>query len=559
MFFYVVPTMLLFAKLSPSPSMLYLDALPPDILRGIVAQMLLPLRKITVYEQSPEVQRKVHERIQLVSVLFSRKLPFCDQVSKMFSMISVDLVCHAPYFSAHRRCITIGPGQFNCEELNPGLGERILKLCGESATEIRFAKIHDRNPLLQSRKEKSVAQTFVSLVVRHYPNVEKIIFESAPPSEDIVPALFSRFSSQLRSIVWDEPINSENYRRIPDLSMCAQIRKLDFPCSPQLLSFLRASGSSLEILHVSLSDKSLIGESMDIIQSVCCNLTEVCFKYFSQLIPVVGEERYASFLSSFGARLTKADFTQLSSEKFQQVYTACPNLSINTLSVLNNKLDDWKKVSIAAEKLDRLSVGLTACVDERFKDAIEKCKNLQLLRIGNGHSDEKVVPSTTSVLRFLSSMPLSSISDFTHFKFEASRRNIEILASTSWNLRQFHLFLAKPIAHGVDFRSIAESNPQLFRADIHEYVDDDGRRSSDSALDLLRMLVRSFSKCRELKFTISNKYYGCVTQDEIRDICGILPCRRMYVDIKVGNTYYGQGDFLSHWANFYGPRRLVHI
>lgn len=514
--------------------MSYFDALPRDVLRNIISHILQLVRKMTMNENEQLAPLKTNERVLLLSVLFSEDGPFSDLVSTMLSMVSVDSIFDATYFSPNLKSIVIGSEVFETKKL----AERILKVCGKSTKEIKFSKIYEGNSKSVKLKEKKTAEMFVSLVLAHYPHVEKIIFESVPPQEDIAPILMARFSSQLRSIEWNEWRTHMIYLHTPNLRTCVNIRELHFPCSRQLLSFLRASGSSLEILIVQLiPDPTHVRDLLDVIQCMCRNLTKILFKHYLNLIRVVGEDRYASFLCSFGARLTRADFNKLSPPKFLEVYANCANLDISSLSVENCGADDWKKVRIAGPRIERLIVDHESCINESCQSAIAECTNLQYLWVKRGRSEELIIPDNLQ-LRFLSSLSSLSITNFMHLKFTATQRNIEVLASSFENLRSLRLRLAVPINIGIDFKAAANSMPQLNSVSIHEYFNYGEYRVKDQSLKVLQMLIDSFSKCRCIEFTILKRGRETVTRDEIRDICGSLPCREMDINIAVGSTRY---------------------
>ena len=58
------------------------------------------------------------------------------------------------------------------------------------------------------------------------------------------------------------------------------------------------------------------------------------------------------------------------------------------------------------------------------------------------------------------------------------------------------------------------------------------------SIELLRMLVNAFSKCRSIDFTFVKSGDESVARDEIQDICCSHPCRGVYVEIKFGSTWY---------------------
>ena len=110
------------------------------------------------------------------------------------------------------------------------------------------------------------------------------------------------------------------------------------------------------------------------------------------------------------------------------------------------------------------------------------------------------------------------------------------------NLHTLTLCFSKPINSGIDFTSIARSNPQLNSVVIDESIYNDEEREKVMSIELLRILVNAFSKSRSNDFTLVKCRDESVTRDEIQDICCSLPCRGVYVEVKVGSTWYQQSD-----------------
>ena len=94
--------------------------------------------------------------------------------------------------------------------------------------------------------------------------------------------------------------------------------------------------------------------------------------------------------------------------------------------------------------------------------------------------------------------------------------------------------------NGVDFKPIAQSNPQLNSVYIAEYRSEDEEREKDLSMKVLRMLVKVFSKCRFITIDIVNNESEIITRDEVHDICGSLACRGTDVEITIGSTRYRQ-------------------
>ena len=260
------------------------------------------------------------------------------------------------------------------------------------------------------------------------PNVEKLNFTSLAtersiyPLEDIVHELLQQFSSQLHTIQWGPDMTHQNCLRLPDISICAHIRKLKFPACPQLIPFLRTCGASLESLILTLSDTKEYAEMLDVIQHNCTKLSVVWLLDCLTIIQEVGEERYTRFLCSFGSQIIHARVEQLSVENLDQDVRACPNLLIHSLSV--HGVEEWERIILLGSKIQRLSVDADICYGEKCKEAIVECKNLHILTIRDKYPDETQGVEKSSDLTFFLSLSAPSPDDLYWHCFNATQQNI---------------------------------------------------------------------------------------------------------------------------------------
>ena len=304
------------------------------------------------------------------------------------------------------------------------------------------------------------------------------------------------------------------------------------------MTFLRTSGASLESLDVRFEDFDGCSEVIDTIEHYCTKLSSIYFTDCSRIIQTVGEERYVKFLCSFGSQFNYAEVEQLSVEKLAQVVRACPNLLIRSMVTVDGRADEWERVSLLGPMISFLAVHVDACLENKCKDSIAKCTNLESLCIKyrfriDGFSVDG------SELGFLSAVS-SSLMEFRHDYFTATQENIVMISSISRNLKCLTLHLTKQMEIGIDFRAITDTNPQLGNVTIYENVDDGCKREKDQVLELLRMLVEAFQKCRTIHFTLINTKERNITKDEIQDICCLLPCRGVKVCIEVDSIFYRQ-------------------
>lgn len=389
--------------------------------------------------------------------------------------------------------------------------------------------------------DSKVIERFAALVRTYCRRVEELKFVSLVLEEPLhqieiaVHALLERFSSQLRSI---DLIRNYDHLFVPDINVCTNIRDLKFPASSELSSFLRACGSSLESLTVSFNGTSEYAEMLDLIEHTCTKLTSIlligCFK----VTQVVGEERYASLLRSFGPQLTCAKVDGLSVGKLAQVLEDCPSLLIETEFVSDDGVDEWERVGLLGSMIKHLTVAANMCRGQKCEEAIRKCTNLEVLEIERNYAHEEQATENSSDVTFLLLLSSSSLTHVYHRGFVATHQNICTLSSALKNLNHLTLSLVEPIESGIDFSAIAHSNPQLGSVAVFEDIDDGEKRRKDELIEVLGMLVSAFSKCHSIDFTLFNDGEQRVTRDEIQDICGPLRCRGVTIEINVGSTSY---------------------
>ena len=535
-------------RLHASPNSMYFDFLPTEVLPSIIKHVLLDARLIEEGELEEDIYTSSSWRkgIFNLSMLLSGDSPFREELSKLpLAEVQLGAFSDASCMSVDKGFLVVGPELFENEALKLGIPEQMLQVRGESVKVVSFC--FDSRDLPPGEAENmSFVQQFATLVKKYCPNVEKLNFDSLAiercpyPFEDVVHELLEQFSSQLTTIEWNLDITDESILHPPDIRMCTNIRKLQFPACPQLIPFLCSCGASLQSLTLSSFDPDEYAEILDVIQHNCTKLSEVWLLDYLAIIQEVGEERYAKFLCSFGSQLIHATVNQLSAEKLDQVVRACPNLLIHLLSVHKNGVDEWERVIMFGSMIKYLSVNASICYDEKCKKAIVECKNLESLTVTENHTDEYQGIEKSRDLTFLLSLLAPSLSSLCWDGFNATQQNICMLSSALRNLRNLILNLAKPIESGIDFETIAHSNPKLKSVTIEEWIYNDEMRERDQSIAVLRMLVGAFSKCRYILFTLVGNSGESITRNQIQDICGSLPCRGVYAMIQVGSTRYEQ-------------------
>ena len=143
-------------------------------------------------------------------------------------------------------------------------------------------------------------------------------------------------------------------------------------------------------------------------------------------------------------------------------------------------------------------------------------------------------------MTYLLSISSSLLYYFEHHGFIGTHSTIDTLSSALRNLCYLGLDFLKTIENGIDFKPIALSNHHLSLMRIQEWVFHVKQLEKSLSIEILRVLVNTFSKCRSVYFTLGNDGEENVTRDEIQDICGTLPCRGVYLKVQVGSACYQQ-------------------
>ena len=539
-------------RLRTSPSSMYFDFLPTDVFPTIIKYVFSEANSEEELglEQDISTASAGRQRILNLSTFVSDDSPFCDALSQLsLSQVNLRQVSNISRLWMDNSSLEVGPEVFENEGLKLGIPERLFQLCGESVKDVSIL-IDSKDLLPKEAKHSGAVEKFVKLVKLHCPNVQHLSFESflfeedgAVPFGDSLFGLIQQFSSQLYSIEWEMYAADKERVRLPDISTCGQIRNLNFPASPELISFLRTCGGSLESLTVLPGDVHGYDEMLNAIEENATKLSSVWLHDCSTIL-TVGEERYKSFLCSFGSQLTCAAVEGLSNEKLAEVLRSCPNLLINSHTVSEGGIEEWECVSLLGPMIKTLSVAANTCRDEKCEEAIAKCTMLETLIIENDYGSEEEGMENSSGVTFLLSLPAPSLlTNLYYFDFTATQTNIYKLSSAVSNLEWLFLDLVKPIDAGIDFKAISYTNPHLNYVCIQECIGGgEKRKEAHQSMEVLQMLVRAFLKCRSIEFILVDCDEGSVTRDEIHDICGSLPCRGVEVRITVGTTCYLQSD-----------------
>ncbi len=523
----------------PEPSGLtYFETLPDDIRVKLIKWLFMVWCEESAKEEGLDTVPFNYGRSPFLNLLLSEDGPFCDVLSSVLTEVSWSPASDCTNVYIPNGHITIGPDLLENEE-GESIAEKLLKACGESTKAISLF-VEDDRALDGEGDGKRFLRHFVSLVIQYCPAVERLEFDYASPIGEFLSPLFEKYSSQLRSIKWNMWESGDSLH-FPDVSHCTQIRELSLIATPQLVLVLERMGSAVESLRLMFNTLEGYGEVIDAIEQNCKKLMHIRFPYSRHVINSVGEERYAAFLCSYGTQLKTVDICgMVEPEHLLNVYKKCPNLNAEYQIVEDYGMEDWELVRIFGPKIRILSVDAFACTGEESCNAISSCTALSELKLCfNGMRPEQNVIDA-AIMSVLFSLSTPSLRQLLLYRFRATKENVAMIVAATSNLRSIKLILAEPVENGTVFKAIVDSNPHLREVLITEHYIEDGKRDSDSAVELLRVLVNTFSRCRSLTFRLLNNEDQGVREEAIRAICGSLPCRGIDLYVQIGSTAYVQ-------------------
>ncbi len=529
-------------KVTGPSCLTYFETLPDDIHVKLIEWLDIVWYEDSENEEYPDAAPLPSGESGFLSFLFSEDSPFCNVVSSVLTKVSLSQVRDSTHVSTEIGWITIGPELLEGEELRTGLFERILKVCGESTKELLLA-VADPDPEREENKENGFIRQFVSLVIQYCPAVERLEFDLPFPNEEIVSALLAEFSSQLRSIEW-YMWEANTTIQLPDFTNCTRIKHLSVPATPQLVPLLQGIGSLLESFDLTFGDLEGYGEVIDAIEQNCKKLKHIRLHDSRHIVKSIGEERYATFLCSYGNQLLTADIDGMAETTYLlEVFTKCPNLKIEFETVGHYGIEEWERVRVFGSRIENIMVDMIACASEECSDAISSCTALSGLTSFNfnGTRLEGCILDD-AIMTLVPSLTSTSLERLELLELTATRENIEVIVAATSNLRFLSLEFVEPIRDGSMFKAIVDSNPYLHTVRVEEDINSRGERDGDSAMELLGVLVDTFSKCRSLMFGILNTEKQDMPKDAICDICKSLPCRGIELNVRVGTTYYIQSN-----------------
>lgn len=118
---------------------------------------------------------------------------------------------------------------------------------------------------------------------------------------------------------------------------------------------------------------------LDIIEENCKHLTSIDFS--KDIVCYTEEQRYVSFLCSFGHQLIRADMDQLDEEELLDVAEKCENLKFEHFSSFYWGVDDAKRMKVIGSRLDSFTIDETISSAHEWLTSLAQCTNLRILEV----------------------------------------------------------------------------------------------------------------------------------------------------------------------------------
>ena len=519
------------------------DTLSTDTLSIIVKRMCSRPRMVRNTASLPwsgaaYVTLKTREPLRFLALLFSENSPFRGAAAAaLVSRIELSWSDPESCINASTKTLSVGPEMFEGEAKAMGLGRSIFSACGPYVRTIRtVSDIEDET------RAKNLLEQFTWHVFQYCRNVEEaelwgcdaLLTESKTAS-----TFFWEYADNLRVVEWN--CADEEEASFADLEKCMKLRRLslNYPYTATLVSLLKACGSTLEEIVISIYPEESV-EVMEAIRKYCKKLSVIQIESLEEIIEMGFEECYSSLLCSYGSQLKKAETLGLGLEHLVEVASACTNLEF-TMGVLFDPGIEWQHVIALGPRVASLSFLPEALHGAEYPRALDRVSNLRELHTsvrfaqGLGVTD-KMIANVFSPSRFPKLEQL-------HMEcFVLNKRNMSLIASSTGNLR-CAVFREVKFDSGMSaFKFIADSNLHLKEIVIESPVFRVTAQSAETVLQSLSELVTVFRSCRKLRFEISCWTLGVVKKEDLVHICGVLPCRDVDIYVRIEDVIYRYPD-----------------
>ncbi len=220
-------------------------------------------------------------------------------------------------------------------------------------------------------------EEFILYVFHYCRNVEEVTFQAyqAPLTKlGTASSLLREYATNLRVIHLH---GEEDEKGFPDLRKCLNTRRVSSHSmnTATLVSLLKAAGSALEQLSISIKPVSDSVEVIEAVRKHCKKLSMIHIANLKNVIDIVGQESYSSLICSYGSLLKKAGTQGLCHELLLEVVNACRNLEV-TLSVKNEPSGGWRNVLVLGPLVATLFCDAGLLHGDEYPSALKQCSNM---------------------------------------------------------------------------------------------------------------------------------------------------------------------------------------
>ncbi len=469
------------------------------------------------------------EVLRLLALLFSENSPFYAAAATLFSKIELDLQYPEIGIDLSARMLNIGPDMFEGEAKEMELVRKIFTACGSC---VRKIVVVEGPP--EDAQAKHFMELFTWHVFKYCRNVEEVAFSRGGAGLmkwGKASSFIREYAANLRTIDCQVEEDEEGFL---DFRKCMNLRRWrsNTLSTARLVSFLKTCGSTLEELDIAIKT---VGDSVEVIETIrnyCKQLNVIRIGNVKAVIDIVGQESYSSLICSYGSKLKEASVDGLGHEHLVEVVNACTNVQFVVCSFGENV--DWQRVYDLGPRMVMLCFNPSLLIGDEYPRAFEQCTNLRRLVLVGGIRDESHGVTDEMIFNVFSPASFPKLESLRIRKFRANEQNMRLIASCTANLRGARFEPFESESESRVFRFISDSNKYLQRISVSLDVG----RNLESGLERLSELVKMFRQCRDLTFKISCSVEGRVGKEDLISICKVLPCRDVYVHVRIGHVNY---------------------
>ncbi len=509
------------------------ETLSTDALSVIVKQINSLLRKrMRDKRMSDGARARAHFRY--LAQVFSEHSPFRAAAGTMISEIELDWSYAKMFDNLGTKVLTIIPVLFESEQKEMEFSRNVFSACGPYVRRIVVAAAP-----LERRDTNDYLERFMSHVYQYCRNVNEVKFwgYATPLTKwGTASSFFREYAANLRLIEWH---GDEDEAGFPDLRKCVNVRRLKSldMNTATLVSLLETCGPTIEELDISLAP---VGECVEVLDTIRDHCKKLCVLNISNLVDVidlVGQESYSALICSYGSQLKNATVEGLGHEHLVEVVNSCTNLEL-TVYWMRRVSADWEHVRYLGPRVASLFFNADLLDGNGYRRALKQCSNLRKLHLLGAFGEERIAFTDAMIANVFAVGRFPKLEDLAVLSFWANERNLGLIASSTATLKSafFGAFESDLDVSAFEFFALGNMRLDEITVDIDGFPMED--RSAEATLEMLSELLQIFRHCRKLSFALSCTGEGEVQEEELIQVCGVLPCRGVEVHMQIENVSY---------------------